>query len=121
MALALLMLVTGSINILSVKYTDKLKSENTAGKLVPFNHPFFQACGMFLGKLLSMVAFPAFYAIKWFRKKHSEQSAAISSGIEDSKQRLEDNHTVPLGDWLEKIQLTALIIKQQFGFSMSTT
>ena len=84
LALALLMLVTGSINILSVKYTDKLKSENTAGKLVPFNHPFFQACGMFLGKLLSMVAFPAFYAIKWFRKKHSEQSAAISSGIEDS-------------------------------------
>ena len=88
LALALLMLVTGSINILSVKYADKLKSENTAGKLVPFNHPFLQACGMFLGKLLCMVAF---YVVKWYRKKHSEQRAAISSGIEDDKQRLEDN------------------------------
>ena len=29
--------------------------------------------------------------------------------------------TVPLGDWLEKKKATAIIIKQQFGFSMSTT
>ena len=79
LALGLLMLVTGSINILSVKYADKLKSENTAGKLVPFNHPFLQACVMFLGKLLCMVAF---YVVKWYRKKYSEQRAAISSGIE---------------------------------------
>ena len=29
--------------------------------------------------------------------------------------------TVPLGDWLEKKNVTAIIIKQQFGFPMSTT
>ena len=29
--------------------------------------------------------------------------------------------TVPLGDWLEKKKVTAIIIKQQFGFPMSTT
>ena len=29
--------------------------------------------------------------------------------------------TVPLGDWLEKKKLPAIIIKQQFGFPMSTT
>ena len=29
--------------------------------------------------------------------------------------------TVPLGDWLEKKKATAIIIKQQFGFPMSTT
>ena len=29
-------------------------------------------------------------------------------------------YTVPLGDWLEKKEATAIIIKQQFGFPMST-
>ena len=29
--------------------------------------------------------------------------------------------TVPLGDWLEKKKVPAIIIKQQFGFPMSTT
>ena len=31
------------------------------------------------------------------------------------------NFTVPLGDWLEKKKVPAIIIKQQFGFPMSTT
>jgi len=78
LALASLMLITGSINTLSVKYADKLKSENTAGDIVPFNHPFLQACGMFLGEMLCMVAF---YVLKWYKKKRREQRAAISSGI----------------------------------------
>jgi NAD(P)H-flavin reductase len=30
-------------------------------------------------------------------------------------------NTVPLGNWLEKKKVTAIIIKQQFGFAMSTT
>ena len=29
--------------------------------------------------------------------------------------------TVPLGDWLEKKNVPAIIIKQQFGFAISTT
>ena len=29
--------------------------------------------------------------------------------------------TVPLGDWLEKKKVAAIIIKQQFGFPISTT
>ena len=29
-------------------------------------------------------------------------------------------HTVPLGDWLEKKKVPAIIIKQQCGFPMST-
>ena len=31
------------------------------------------------------------------------------------------NGVVPLGDWLEKKKVPAIIIKQQFGFPMSTT
>merc|ERR1711862_274909 len=88
LALALLMLVTGSINTLSVKYADKLTSENTASKKVPFNHPFLQACGMFLGEMLCMVAF---YVVEFYKKKRREQRAALSSGIEDDERRLEDD------------------------------
>ena len=31
------------------------------------------------------------------------------------------HHGVPLGDWLKKKKVSAIIIKQQFGFPMSTT
>ena len=41
--LALIMLVAGSTNNISVKYMDQEKSENSAGKIVPFNHPLIQA------------------------------------------------------------------------------
>jgi len=81
------MLITGSINTLSVKYADKLKSENTVGELTYFNHPFLQACGMFLGEMMCMVAF---YVVRFYKKRRREQRAAISSGIEDDEQRLAD-------------------------------
>ena len=35
--------------------------------------------------------------------------------------RFNMQYTVPLGDWLEKKNVTAIIIKQQSGFAMSTT
>ena len=38
-----------------------------------------------------MLCMVAFYVVKWYKKKRREQRAAISSGIEDDKQRLEDN------------------------------
>ena len=53
----LVMLVTGSINILAVKYIDSLKSENSIGKIVQFQHPILQTCGIFLGEMLCMVVF----------------------------------------------------------------
>ena len=51
----IVMLITGSINILLVKYIDTIKSENSVGKIVQFQHPFLQACGIFLGETLCMV------------------------------------------------------------------
>ena len=42
------------------------------------NHPFLQACGMFLGEMLCMVAF---YVVRFYKKRRREQRAAISSGI----------------------------------------
>ena len=47
----------------------------------------------------------------WMIKSQSTNIPAVES----------NNDTVPLGDWLEKKKVTAIIIKQQFGFPMSTT
>lgn len=54
---ALLMVVTGSINTLSTKWADTMTSKNSAGNDVSFNHPFFQADGMFIGEFTCMIAF----------------------------------------------------------------
>ena len=42
LSLAALMLVTGSINTLSVKWADTMTSESTDGKRRGFTHPFMQ-------------------------------------------------------------------------------
>ena len=40
--ISILMVVTGSINTLSVKGADMMEAVNSAGEYVTFNHPFFQ-------------------------------------------------------------------------------
>jgi len=55
--LAGMMLIFGSFNTLSVKWADTMTSESVDGTKRPFNHPFLQATGMFLGEMLCMVAF----------------------------------------------------------------
>jgi len=84
LGLAALMLVTGSINTISVKWADTMTSENTAGKLQPFRHPFLQACGMFLGEMMCMVAF---YIVKWYRERKRQRELAYL--------RLDANETSP--------------------------
>eukprot|EP00164_Ancoracysta_twista_P005136 GFYU01007002.1.p1 GENE.GFYU01007002.1~~GFYU01007002.1.p1 ORF type:complete len:401 (-),score=118.10 GFYU01007002.1:293-1495(-) len=57
-SLAFFMLVTGSINTISTKWADTVSAPgiNNSPPHV-FNHPFFQASGMFLGEFLCFVAF----------------------------------------------------------------
>ena len=50
-SLAVLMLVTGSINTLSVKWADTMTSESTDGKRRGFNHPFMQERAQFAVEL----------------------------------------------------------------------
>ncbi len=66
LGLAGLMLVTGSINTLSVKWADTMTSESTDGKVRGFDHPFLQACGMFLGETMCMAAF---FLLRWRRRR----------------------------------------------------
>lgn len=40
--LAFMLVITGSINTLSTKWADKLKSEDSKGEVTDFEHPFLQ-------------------------------------------------------------------------------
>ncbi|GFU00282.1 solute carrier family 35 member F6 [Nephila pilipes] len=42
---------------LPILWADKLQSKNSEGKVVEFNHPFLQACSMFLGELFCLILF----------------------------------------------------------------
>lgn len=59
--LAVLQIVTGSFNTLSVKYADKQVVLGEDGQLRYFNHPFMQSLFMFLGEALCFIAFKIFY------------------------------------------------------------
>jgi len=69
--LAGMMLIFGSFNTLSVKWADTMTSESVDGTKRPFNHPFLQATGMFLGEMLCMLAF---WVVK-FRASRQQTSA----------------------------------------------
>jgi len=60
--ISVLMVVTGSINTIAVKSADNVRSENSEGEVVKFNHPFFQANVMMLGECLCMLV----YVIYWW-------------------------------------------------------
>lgn len=59
--LAVLMVVTGSFNTLSVKYADQQVVEGEDGQLRHFNHPFMQSSFMFIGEMLCFLVFKIVY------------------------------------------------------------
>lgn len=67
--LAIMMVVFGTFNTLSVKWADKMESPSTDGVKRHFNHPFLQACAMFLGEMLCMVAF---WIVRWRQKRQPQ-------------------------------------------------
>ncbi|KZS20071.1 Solute carrier family 35 member F6 [Daphnia magna] len=77
LSLAVLMVVTGSINTLSTKWADKLESENSAGDAQPFNHPFLQACTMFIGESLCLLVFSISHFAKKRKQSQSNELAAV--------------------------------------------
>lgn len=81
LGLALLLVVTGSINTLSTKWADTMEAESSDGEIRKFVHPFLQALSMFLGEILCLIAFKLLYYI--FRNKGNG---------------LEDTHTLTKGN-----------------------
>ncbi|CAL4123011.1 unnamed protein product [Meganyctiphanes norvegica] len=74
--LGLVMVTTGSINTLSTKWADTMQSNNSKGDMHSFNHPFFQADGMFIGEMLCMVAF--YIATRIGMRNRNEDLAELS-------------------------------------------
>ncbi|KAK3915012.1 Solute carrier family 35 member F6 [Frankliniella fusca] len=71
--LALLLVVTGSINTLSTKWADFMKSVglNADGEPRRFDHPFLQACTMFLGEMACLATFKILY---WYYSRRQDGS-----------------------------------------------
>ncbi|XP_026472161.1 solute carrier family 35 member F6-like isoform X1 [Ctenocephalides felis] len=61
--LATTLVITGSINTLSTKWADNLHSNGSDGVSREFDHPFVQACAMFLGEMLCLFVFKIIYYI----------------------------------------------------------
>jgi len=82
--IAIVMVITGSINTLSVKWANVLPSRNMIDQCVPFNHPFLQSCGMFLGEFLCMGAF--YVTLCWSARSMRRESQDDSNKIDEEKE-----------------------------------
>ncbi|XP_055706840.1 solute carrier family 35 member F6 isoform X2 [Phlebotomus papatasi] len=78
--LAATMVVTGSINTLSTKWADYLESEGSDGQIRAFSHPFVQACAMFIGEMLCLLAFKMLYYNLKRRRDGSEDTHELTRG-----------------------------------------
>merc|ERR1711970_1414653 len=75
--ISILMVITGSINTLSVTGADMMEATNSNGTYVEFNHPFFQANVMMLGGMLCMLAYVLYWACGGLSEDNSEAKPNI--------------------------------------------
>lgn len=81
LGIAFLMLITGSLNTLIAKWTDMLKAPGRdEGAEREFNHPFLQACAMFLGEFLCLVAFGVLWLVKRSKRQEGVEEAEKTLG-----------------------------------------
>ncbi|KAG1664857.1 Solute carrier family 35 member F6 [Nymphon striatum] len=70
--LAGLMVITGSINTLTTKWADRTPSEGKDKTIRKFDHPFLQACSMFLGEFSCMIAYKVMISI--YKRKNRDMA-----------------------------------------------
>ncbi|XP_044260608.1 solute carrier family 35 member F6 [Tribolium madens] len=78
--LAVVMVITGSINTLSTKWADSLDSAGKNGEVHDFDHPFFQASCMFIGEMLCLLTFKILYKVYSRRADGSEDVNELTRG-----------------------------------------
>ncbi|XP_055335204.1 solute carrier family 35 member F6-like [Paramacrobiotus metropolitanus] len=87
LGIAFLMLITGSINTLIAKWTDMLKAEGRDhGEPREFNHPFLQACAMFLGEFLCIVAYGVIHLINRARRQSGGELEAAERPLGEGQE-----------------------------------
>jgi len=86
------MLVTGSINTISTKWADKSNGTGNSyygkayGESRPFDHPFFQSVGMFLGELSCLIVFKIVYAYWKAKRDAGEETSHGINKLVDGNQ-----------------------------------
>uniref|UniRef100_A0A6M2DWU6 Putative solute carrier family 35 member f6-like protein n=1 Tax=Xenopsylla cheopis TaxID=163159 RepID=A0A6M2DWU6_XENCH len=78
--LAATLVVTGSINTLSTKWADNLQSMGSDGIVREFDHPFVQACAMFMGEMLCLIVFKIIYFVLLRRQDGSVDTNEFVKG-----------------------------------------
>ncbi|CAH1963878.1 unnamed protein product [Acanthoscelides obtectus] len=78
--IALVMVITGSINTISTKWADRIQSVGKDGLKKDFDHPFFQASCMFLGEMSCLLAFKILYKIYSMRSDGTEDVHELTKG-----------------------------------------
>ncbi|XP_011865437.1 PREDICTED: solute carrier family 35 member F6 [Vollenhovia emeryi] len=78
--LAVLQVITGSFNTLSVKYADRQIVLGEDDQLRHFNHPFMQSLFMFFGEALCFLAFKVFYYYYNRRSDGSVDNHVLTKG-----------------------------------------
>jgi len=82
-SVALLMIITGSINTLATKWADITESVGKyGGKPRRFNHPFLQATSMFLGELSCLLAY---YVMRFYYKRRDYTEDHFPPSISGSR------------------------------------
>ncbi|XP_072744397.1 solute carrier family 35 member F6 [Anoplolepis gracilipes] len=80
LTLAILQIITGSFNTLSVKYADRQVVLGEDEQLRHFNHPFMQSLFMFIGEALCFLAFKIFYYYYNRRNDGSVDNNVLTKG-----------------------------------------
>ena len=78
--LAVLMVLTGSFNTLSVKYADQQVVPGEDGQPRHFNHPFMQSSFMFIGEMMCFLVFKILYHYYSRRGDSSVDSNPLTKG-----------------------------------------
>lgn len=78
--LLLILVVSGSINTISVKWMDMISAKGDDGISRPFVHPFVQADFMFVGESLCIVAFFIIFKRLASKKNGSENRSELTGG-----------------------------------------
>ncbi|PSN39424.1 hypothetical protein C0J52_12348 [Blattella germanica] len=77
---AVVLVITGSINTLSTKWADRMKAKGSDGEERHFNHPFIQACAMFIGEMLCLLSFKLLYFHFWRKHDGSHNEMILLKG-----------------------------------------
>uniref|UniRef100_A0A1B6GK29 EamA domain-containing protein n=1 Tax=Cuerna arida TaxID=1464854 RepID=A0A1B6GK29_9HEMI len=83
--LAVIMVITGSLNTLTTKWADKLSAPGEDGIDRKFNHPFLQSSTMFLGEAYCLLAFKIALFIQIYRQRQgsSLEESTITRGNQE--------------------------------------